>query len=80
MKTYSTSTCLKVNDKNRANKLCDLPQRMLEEATEGVEHVNYDEVRVLPSVEAIYVGMLVHADSAQQAAERAEKCMKVLST
>ena len=69
MKTYSTSTYLKVIDKSRASELCDLLRRMLDEAAEGVEHVKSDEVRVLPSVESIYVGLLVEADSA----ERAEK-------
>ena len=73
MKTYSTSTYLKVIEKSRANELCDLLRGMLDEAAEGVEHVKSDEVRVLPSVGSIYVGLLVEADSAQQAAERAEK-------
>ena len=73
MKTYSTSTYLKVNDKSRANELCGLLRRVLDEAADGVEHVDYDEVRALPSVGSIYVGLLVRAESAQQAAERAEK-------
>ena len=45
MKTYSTSTYLKVIDKSRASELCDLLRRMLDEAAEGVEHVKSDEVR-----------------------------------
>ena len=42
MKTYSTSTYLKVIDKSRASELCDLLRRMLDEAAEGVEHVKSD--------------------------------------
>ncbi|WP_143222638.1 hypothetical protein [Actinomyces oris] len=72
MKTYSTATYLKVNDKTRANYLCELLSSVLKSAAETVDHVDYDEVRLLPSAGSIYVGLLVQADSAQGAAELAE--------
>lgn len=73
MKTYSTATYLKVNDKTRANYLCELLSSVLKSAAETVDHVDYDEVRLLPSAGSIYVGLLVQADSARGgAAELAE--------
>ena len=64
MKTYSTATYLKVNDKTRANYLCELLSSVLKSAAETVDHVDYDEVRLLPSAGSIYVGLLVQADMA----------------
>ena len=67
---------VKSGEKVRFDIRFDLLRGMLDEAAEDVKHVKSDEVRVLPSVGSIYVGLLVEADSAQQAAECAEKVYK----
>ena len=73
MKTYTTSTYLRAKEVARTQELCEILQRALEVAAEDDDRVTFDEVRLLQSSGSIYVALLVRAQSAQDAADRAER-------
>ena len=73
MKTYTTSTYLRAKEVARTQELCEILQRALEAAAEDEDRVTFDEVRLLQSSGSIYVLLLVRAQSAQDAADRAER-------
>lgn len=73
MKTYTTSTYLRAKEVARTKELCEILQRALEVAAEDEDRVTFDEVRLLQSSGSIYVALLVRAQSAQDAADRAER-------
>ena len=72
MRTYTTSTYLRAKEVARTQELCEILQRALESAAEDEDRVTFDEVRLLQSSGSIYVA-LVRAQSAQDAADRAER-------
>ena len=73
MKTYTTSTYLRAKKVTRTQELREILQRALEVAAEDEDRVTFDEVRLLQSSGSIYVALLVRAQSAQDAADRAER-------
>ena len=73
MKTYVTSTYFKAKETARTQELCGVLRRALEVAAEDEDRLTFDEVRLLQSSGSIYVALLVRTQSAQDAADRAER-------